>query len=161
MWGEKVFMLLFQDLLFVDFRGSVFKCNYRQTEDTDIVCAYSLWEALGPLQKWICSFQQQHLPLQQNQKGLVSWRLSRIWTHLESHFCSRVCHLPVNWVHNLPCTYIAICNSMYTFFIAFCLNLNFISKLFQIHVIRVCNKYPLMALRWNMKSGISCCLLLF
>lgn len=49
-------MLLFRDLLFVDFRGSMFKCNYGQTKGTNIVCAYSLWGAFGELQKWICLF---------------------------------------------------------------------------------------------------------
>jgi hypothetical protein len=49
-------MLLFQDLLFVDFKGSVFECNCGQTEGTNIVRAYSLWEAVGQLQKWIFLF---------------------------------------------------------------------------------------------------------
>jgi hypothetical protein len=43
-------MLLFQDLLFVDFKGSMFKCNCGQTDGTNIVRAYSLWEAFGQLQ---------------------------------------------------------------------------------------------------------------
>jgi hypothetical protein len=49
-------MLLFQDLLFVDSKGSMFKCNCGQTEGTNIVRAYSLQEAFGQLQKWICFF---------------------------------------------------------------------------------------------------------
>jgi hypothetical protein len=49
-------MLLLQDLFFVDFKGSMFQCNCGQIGGTNIVRAYSLWEAFGQPQKWICLF---------------------------------------------------------------------------------------------------------
>ena len=118
-------MLLLQDLLFVDFRGSVFKCNCGQTEGTNIVLAYSLWETFGQLQKWICLFISAATSPTASEperpgklkafKNLDALGMSLLQQSLLSS-----CKLGSQF---------AIDNSMYTFFIAFCLNLNFISNL--------------------------------